>query len=66
MFFLISQVAIKQKTNIIGLDKTLSYAKRHKLKVPLCRNKINFHLLLEGESFNKSLRDEVQVFRWFM
>ena len=26
---------------------------RHKLKITLCKNKINFHLLLEGKSLNR-------------
>ena len=37
----------------------------YKLKIILCRNKINFYLLLEGNRLNKSLRDELPIFVGF-
>ena len=57
-----SSQVIKLKTNKIGVNKTFSSAMHHKLKKTLCRNTINFHLLLEGKGLNKLLRNKFFIF----
>ena len=53
-FFLIPQIIIKLKTNKIGANETFSYTMHSNLKMTLCRNKIHFHMLLEGKSKKKN------------
>ena len=52
IFAFISQVCIKVKTNKTSINKTVTYEICHKLKTTLCKNKINFHYLLEDNIVN--------------